>query len=303
MASVPAVLGAIHHAAGPLAPRKLPRKPTPADMRNAAAVALGISELVRESEVHAGEAPWTVEVPEDPAELSRRAGTSLDETEDAVRLLFAAEVVSRVESTGAARLRLAEAMFAEEPVLAQVAWEDVRDLLGAAGASLLPALAVARELARSTRLVDPEEGSSWASLTLARLTERTLFQRTAVSTAVSALEQAGVIERGQRRGQEGQYRLLPGAFGLAGAPAAGEAPLPSPASRSVVAREESSAPPRAASAPGRPAAPRPASRAAPPVHIAGIPVELPPGVSLRIEVDAEGRQYVHIGEHVVIGPL
>ena len=248
VASVPAVLGAIHHAAGPLAPRKLPRKPTPADMRNAAAVALGISELVRESEVHAGEAPWTVEVPEDPAELSRRAGTSLDETEDAVRLLFAAEVVSRVESTGAARLRLAEAMFAEEPVLAQLAWEDVRHRLSAVGASLLPALAVARELARSTRLVDPEEGSSWASLTLARLTERTLFQRTAVSTAVSALEQAGVIERGQRRGQEGQYRLLPNAFGVAGAPAADEAALPSPASRSAAAREESAPPPRAAPA-------------------------------------------------------
>ncbi|MQA89327.1 MAG: hypothetical protein GEU90_03685 [Gemmatimonas sp.] len=214
--SVTAVLGAIHHAAGPLASSKMPRKPTSVDMRNAAGIALSISELVRESEVHAREALWTVEVPEDPVELSRRAGASLDKTEDAVRLLVAAEVVSRVGLTGGgARLRVEEAMFAEEPVLAQVAWEEVRERLAAVRASVTPALAVVRELARSTRLAETKEaGSSWASLTLGRFVERTLFQRTAVSRAISALQEAGVIERGQPRGHEGQYRPVAGGVRL-----------------------------------------------------------------------------------------
>lgn len=297
--SVTAVLGAIHHASGPLATRRLPRKPTAADMRNAVAVAVAISELVRGSKVapHAG----AVEVPEDLAEFSRRAGTSLDEAEAAVSLLFAAEVLARVESSSTARVRFVEGMLAEEPTLAQLAWEEIRTRLAAVGASPAPALAVARELARATRVAEPESGSTWVHLTLARLAERTLFQRTALSTAVSALEDAGVIERGQRRGQEGQYRLLPSAFGTE---------WPGPAVDPSTQPTPGTLPAALSGSPGPLSAHRTATPslgvsagAAIPIQVGGVPLEIPPGVVVRIEIDREGRQFVHVGPHVVIGPL
>ena len=299
--SVTAVLGAIHHASGPLAARRLPRKPAAADMRNAVAVAVAISELVREAEL----APLAgaVEVPEYLAEFSRRAGTSLDETEAAVSLLFAAEVLARVESSSTARVRFVEGMLAEEPTLAQLAWEEIRTRLAAVGASLPPALAVTRELARATRVVEPEKGSTWVHLTLARLADRTLFQRTALSTAVSALEAAGVIERGQRRGQEGQYRLLPSAFG---------ADWPRPAAEGG-SRDDAARPLPPPVGPGAPlipalplaatSSPGVATGRAVPIRVGGVPLEVPAGVPVRIEIDGEGRQYVHVGPHVVIGPL
>lgn len=298
--SVTAVLGAIHHASGPLATRKLPRKPAASDMRNAVAVAVAISELVRESEVAPRGPAGAVEILEDPAEFSRRAGTSLDETEEAISLLFAAEVLARVESTSAARVRFVDGMLAEEPTLAQLAWEEVRTRLRAVGASVVPALAVVRELARTTRMLEPENGSSWAHLSLTRIAERTLFQRTALSTAIAGLESAGVIERGQRRGQEGQYRLLPSAFGA-------EWPLPSEvghSSQTIPAPSPAGAP-HTATVPAAGPAPSPgmAAGAAIAMQVGGVPFEVPPGVPVRIELDAHGRQYVRIGAHVVIGPL
>jgi hypothetical protein len=39
------------------------------------------------------------------------------------------------------------------------------------------------------------------------------------------------------------------------------------------------------------------------MQIAGVPIEVPPGVPVRVEIDALGRQFVHVGPHVVIGPL
>ena len=109
-----------------------------------------------------------------------------------------------------------------------------------------------------------------------------------------------MIERGQRRGQEGQYRLLPSAFGA-------EWPLPSGVGGSS---QEIQAPPPAASssiaavpAAGPAPAPGVAAGAAIAMQVGGVSFEVPPGVPVRIELDAHGRQYVHIGAHVVIGPL
>lgn len=300
--SVTAVLGAIHHASGPLAPRRLPGKVSPAEMRNAVAVAMAISELIRESELAPREGGGAIEVPEDPAEISYRAGTSLDETESAIALLFAAEVLARVESNSTARVRFVDGMLAEDPTLAQLAWEAIRARLLAGGASLTPALAVVRELARATRVVEPEDGSSWAHLTLAKLSERTLFQRTALSTAIAALESADVVERGQRRGQEGQYRLLPPAFG-AGAPA-----RPSEVIAPANETARPTLPPSAGAAPEASPAPpaemhRDPAGAGVPIRIGDLPVHVPPGMPVSIELDAQGRQYVRIGAHILIGPL
>ncbi len=296
--SVPAVLGAIHHASGPLAARKLPRPPTAVDTRNAVAVAVVISELVREVEVAPRTPGGVVEIPEAPAEFARRAGTSLSEAEAAVSLLYAAGVLARVESPSAARLRFVDGMLAEEPTLALVAWEEVRTRLHAVRATLPPAMAVVRELARASTVVDPANGSGWANATLGRLADRTFFQRTALSTAITALESAGLIERGQRRGQEGQYRLLPSAFG-----AEWPRPAAGPGLPRGLAPAAPALPGAAAAAPLDPApAPRAAAPAVP-MQIAGVPIEVPPGVSVRVEIDALGRQFVHVGPHVVIGPL
>src|SRR5690606_38835580 len=127
---------------------------------------------------------------------------------------------------------------------------------------------------RATRVLEPENGSSWVHLTLARLAERTLFQRTALSSAISDLENDGVVERGQRRGQEGQYRLLPAAFGVPAAPPVVGPAHPVAAARPGQAAQEQAAPLPAGIAPPGPPLARPASHAAPPVHVGGIPVEL-----------------------------
>ena len=299
------VLGAIHHAAGPRARRKLPEQPTPAEMRSAVAVAIAIGELIRESQMRAGAAFWAVEVPEDTAELSRRAGTSLEETEDAIALLFAVEVLTRVESPGVAHVRLAEGVFAEEPTLAQLAWEDIRTRLSAVQASLMPPMAVVRELARASRVPELEDGSTWVPMTLARLSERTLFQRTALTTAIAGLEEAALIERGRRRGQQGEYRLLPAAFGY-GVPLTARNHLRSQSPPSHTPTPDLPPPrtPLPTDGIASPPVPVPAlPGASVPVQIGGVPFQIPPGMPVSIEFDREGHQYVCIGPHVRIGPL
>lgn len=260
------------------------RRPSDAERRAAAAVVAALGELIRE-QWNSGEDPWQAEVPESAAELARRTGASENEVAAALRLLTDSHVVASVFAAGQRRLRLSQEVFEEYPALAQVDGGSVRRQLDMSGASVAPALAVLRELAiASGGHRDTARPGPWIEVSLAGLSEATLFKRTAVSRALADLDKAGLVERATRSGRQHSYRLLPSVFGgqvepvpgpAAGVPASD--PIPSPRS----------------TAPNPVAIPAPGPGVV--IEIGGARLWIGPGIECGVELDPNGAPVLRVG--------
>lgn len=209
-ASPSAVLHLIGRATGHLSAK---RRPSDAVRRSGVAAVSAIAEIVREVEIQFGSEPWTVEIPHDLSEISRRAGGSTAEMEEALALLQDTGCVISVASGGERRLRLSEDLFGEHPTLARIHWEAARTLLERVGGSQMPALAVLREIGLWSGNRTQGDTGPWVEVSLPRLMDSTLFRRTAVSKALAELDRGGLIGRALRAGREHACRLLPAAFG------------------------------------------------------------------------------------------
>jgi DNA-binding transcriptional ArsR family regulator len=211
--------------------RSLARKAAklePHELRTAITVALATDELVQAA--RRGGEPWQIDVREDVDDLSVRSGLTPSETEAALDLLSQTGVTHRLPAAEGTRVRLAEAVFAQQPVLARIDWQGVREFLteGATRASVTAIVAVLRELARRSAEKYPDGTGSWVREPIAVLAAATLYQRASVMAAIRGLEQAGFIEADRPSGRTAAYRLLPAAFGevprsrrVAAVPAAG----------------------------------------------------------------------------------
>lgn len=288
----------------------LPRARQPDDARRRAAVAVACA-LAEPAAANAGHAGWdTAErgVAERADALAESAGLTSAQVQGALALLVAAAAVERISAGGERRLRLADGLVAEEPALARVAWPVVRDRIRAAGASVLPAQAVLRAIARQSGAVPAGGTAPVISCTQESLAHETLLGRTAVVSALRALVEAGLMERAARRGTWTECRLLPAAYGAA-APSVRAAPPDREVPLGFTVDGES--------LPAAPAARSPGDDARAPVAAGmtlevggvrvplapGTTVEPPPGATITIEIDADGRRFVSLGPGIRLGPL
>lgn len=203
-------LAAVHDAiARWSAPLPRSRQPNDADRRAAVACACALSELALEG---AADAQWGAAehgIAEDATAIAERAGLARGHVEPALALLAAAGCVERI--SGARRERrvwLAADVCGEEPALARVAWAGVRHRLRAVRASLLPAQAVLRSIARQSGPVAAGAAAPVVACTQEGLAAETLLGRTAVVSALRALTDAGLVARTARRGTWTECRLL-----------------------------------------------------------------------------------------------
>jgi DNA-binding transcriptional ArsR family regulator len=304
------------------APLPRTRQPDDAQRRGALALACALAEqqLAASAADHWGAGERGVV--EQVAVLAELSGLTRQQTEGALATLVAAACVERITVGGERRLRLVDALLVEEPALARVDWAGARARLRGVGASVLPAQAVLRSIARQSGAVPPGAAAPVVACTQESLALETLLGRTAVVAALRALGEADLVERAARRGTWTECRLLPAAFGE---PAAERGPGARPlvADREVPlahALDERAAPRPPAPDAGAPiasAAPAPPERAAAGpggamalevggvrVPLApGMTVEPPPGATITIEVDAAGRRFVRLGAGLRLGPI
>lgn len=318
--AVPLVQDALARWAAPL-----PRTRQPDDSRRRAALAVACA-LGEQLVGPAADDRWDAGergVPEQLDVLAEWSGLTRAQTEAALAMLAAAGCVERSAVGGERRLRLVAELVAEEPSLARVDWAGARARLRGAGASVLPAQAVLRVLARQSGTVPPGGAAPVVACTQDSLAIETLLGRTAVVSALRALGDSGLVERTARRGTWTECRLLPAAFGHA--PAQPAAPRPGVADREVplarahdaTEREEPAAAAGVAAAAPRDVARAPNETAVAPVAATmvlevggvrvplapGMTVEPPPGATITIEVDADGRRYVKLGAGLRLGPI
>ncbi|HET8654064.1 MAG TPA: hypothetical protein VFL93_00925 [Longimicrobiaceae bacterium] len=234
----------------------------PLRTRAAEAVASAIGELVQQRAPGPNGPRWGEALPLTEGELMERTGLLHAEVVLGMDALAEAGTLGREEEG----LRLDPDILGELPCVARLRWERVRAVLGGSGAALAPALAVLREIARLARPGDA--GSTWVEGSLPALVESVSYGRTAVSTALSALGSAGLIERAP--GRRLRTRITAAAF--------------------------ASPEPRAGAAPGGPsAAPSPAPSAAPSLAFGSYPLHLPAGTALALESSPDGSSRLHLG--------
>ena len=301
------------------------RHPADAERRAAIAVAYAVAETASASELTAGRPLAAVEVPEDAHDLARRTGLSDRDVRGGLALLIDSGALERVVGRAGGRLRLVDEALGDSPVLARVDWARLRDVLGETGASVAPTLAVARVLASLTPRLREDGGGETVSCTQQELVDASLFGRTAVVAALRALVGAGALEHAARRGTWTECRLLPPVFGVRPfsptrptdhpvrsadheprtRDGAGHRDPASTVSDETTLRAATASrvePPRPVETPGAHAMILDFGGVRVPV-LPGTQVEPPPGAKLVIEVDAEGRRYLCIGDGVRLGPL
>ena len=304
------------------APLPRTRQPDDAERRAAAAVACALSESLRERTDLGGREAAARAMPEDVDALAAASGLTRAQARAAIATLVACGAAERISTGGRGQLRLVSDVVTEAPALARIAWPRVRERLRAAGASVLPAQAVLRALARQTGAVPAGTAAPVVSCTQESLAHETLLGRTAVVTALAALVRAEVIARAARRGTWTECQLLPAAFAAASpvTPLASAIAAPVPSDREVpIAAAHEHAVLGASPTPAAPAALGDATpagvAAADPAGLAlelggvrvrlapGTTVDAPAGVTISIEVDAAGRRFVQLGPGIRLGPL
>jgi hypothetical protein len=225
-------------------------------VRAAEGVAAALGELVRRE----ARGRWEQAVAAAESELMLRSGLSHAEVTAGLALLEAAGVAAR----GGAGVHLDPAVVGELPCLARLDWEQVRTVLHRQATRLAPALAVLREVARTSTLAGTEP--EWTETALPALTATLGYGRTVVSQALSALETGALIERAATRRL--RLRIAAGALGT----------------------PRTAQPETGAAAPG-------ASAAAPETMLGGHPLRLPPGTPIELRHRADG------GSELAMGPL
>jgi hypothetical protein len=234
------------------------RDSDPLRTRAAEAVASAIGELVRQRAPGPHGPRWDEALPLAEGELMERTGLLHAEVVLGLDALAGAGTLRREEDG----LRLDPDLLGELPCIARLRWDQVRAVLGGSGAALAPALAVLREIARLARPDDT--GSAWVEGSLPALVESVTYGRTAVSTALSALASAGLIERAP--GRRLRTRITGAAF---------SSPEPRPGAAST--------------------APSPAPAAAPALSFGSYPLQLPAGTTLALESSPDGSSQLRLG--------
>ena len=304
----------------------LPRDQQASDAARRAAlgVACAVAEIALGTDVTADRSLWTVEVPEELHDLVERTGLPVRDVREGLRILTAAGVVDRVVARTANRLRLAEDAVGAAPVLARVAWGDLRTVLRAHGASVAPALAVTRAVAARTAGIRADHVGDPVALTQQELAATTLFGRTAVVAALRSLADIGALTVEARRGTWTECRLGPAVFGGEAYRTPSSGMSPTAVDAGVAATRAAAAPPvvvqhtalggsqrQVPSVQGTPPASGLAGGTGMSMEIGGVLVPLqpgmsvqpPPGAQLVIEIDPDGRRYLRIDASIRLGPL
>lgn len=291
-------------------------RPTAAEVRRALAVAAAVAESAHAVWRDAGETPlWEVSIAADEPELARRSGVAPREVAGAVALLLRAGAVARTGNSGAVgargdALRLEREVLEAAPAVVAVDWDGARARLELSGAGVAAGLAVLRELARASGPVPDATRAPYVRYSVRELEAATLFGRSTVSDALSALERARLITLDARRGQTMRCALAPAAFGHDAVPPAASAATE--AASSTIACERPPEPTAVASAlttssPSSSSSASSSSRASvAPVllgEFGGTPIYAPPGTALVVECDAQGRWSCRVGPLLRLGPI
>lgn len=319
--------------------RRVRNQATDVDRRLAVGAATAMAETVQGT-AFGSRLPWERAIGGSVDEIAERMGSSLSEATTGLDWIIRTGIAVR---SGGGRFSVPEDLWAPAPGLTSIAWSHIREQLrnqarrhGTCSHSgrLAPALAVLRALAERpdalraaavaeavASAVAPHErsgdaigGDAWGKISVAHLINATLFGRSAVLDALGRLETAAVIARRRSPGShEGdEVQLLPAAFGSDNPTNAA-----SPATDMLTRPHASAAAPRVASPPSVSTAlaesldatarvqlpPQNLSQQLVPMTVAGVTMHVPPGTTVRIDVDAEGRRMIHVGDDIVIGPL
>lgn len=266
------------------------RRPLSAEqLRTAKLVALVAFVRAGESETSGGGTPWTAEFPLDIDPLARLIGIQPAQAEAVVGYLREAGVLHQVQSAGSVWYRLAEAVFERAAAAEALDWSAILATLEGESAALLVVRALADLL--------PPPFTEWVSVRVSTLSEHTGYGSITVRKGKDVLVQTGLLEEEAHAGQTSRYRFTPFAQGRSTRP-----PAPS-----VPSQAAPPSPPAADRAPRSISeSPAPAARielATVSVQIAGLHLELPQGTTIRLEVGSDGRERVHVGDHLVLGPL
>jgi DNA-binding transcriptional ArsR family regulator len=252
-------------------------------------VALVAFVRARESELEPDRAPWQVEFPLDAEQLAKSLGIQPSQASAAVGHLRDAGVLLQVQTAGSFRYRLAENVFERAVAAEELDWSAIFSRLQGEAAALLVLRAFADLL--------PPPLTSWASVRVFALSEHTGYGSITVRKGKDTLIMAGILEEDAHPGNTSQYRFTEFARGLG----------PDPISLNVdvePSRMERDAA-IAAVAPllGEPSTLTPPVSGMVPVQVAGLQLDLPPGTRVRLECMPDGRQFLRVGNHLVIGPL
>jgi hypothetical protein len=230
-------------------------------VRAAVGVVFALAERARQEE-GAERFWWERAILVSSADLALDLGLPVGEVRTGTELLLSSGVL-RVESGGT--LLLDPDVLCEQPLLAAVDWQAVRDRVGERG-RLGPCLATLRELAR---MAIDRKGVPGVVTQLPDVVEATLYGRSAVAQALTDLEQAGLVVRlapGSKKGL--QVSLAPAAFG---------APGPSVAGRSTPN-----------------GIPAPQTSTGFVLDIGGSTLSVPAGAHASVELDPTGRPVVRL---------
>lgn len=240
-------------------------------VRAAVAVAVALAERPEDepaAEVWRG---WSAPAVVEPALLAERTGLSPTEVESALAALGAAGVLRR-EAGAAERATLDPEILAELPSLARAPWPTVRDRLRARGGGWAVPLALYQELTLQGGAASADSPGRWVQCSVATLADAMGYGRTAITQALAALDEAGLLERSAQPARRAlRLRLRP------------VAPAPSPAATGRA---------------GDAAAEAPAAGGAEPLTVVvngvslvlgpGSRLEVGDGASVRLERDASG---------------
>lgn len=162
--------------------------------------------------------PWEreVPVPREPLDLQRRTALSRDSVRRGVDRAISAEVLDLMRRVGDELVvRLRPDVFGDAPVVAAVDWDAVRGRLGVAVSPV--ALLLVREIARRTAPERRTRGEA-VPVSLRELGGATGASKGTIQKTLGALHAAGLVESWTRDRVDSWHRLLPAAFGEAGAP-------------------------------------------------------------------------------------
>jgi hypothetical protein len=265
------------------------RKPLSAEkLRAAKLVTLVASVRAGETLVERRADPWAVEFVLEVQLIAASLALQVRQVEEAIRYLREAGVLSQVQTAGAVRFRLSDSVYERSDAADALDWPGILARLEGEPAALLVARAFADLL--------PPPFTSWSTVRLTALGEHTGYGTITARKGKDVLVQLGVVEEDSQAGHTSRFRFSDLARGIGSAPSvASTAPtfatafLDQPSARAEVATT------------ARPAPTVQAGTVS--LRIGGLELCIPQGTSVRIEITGEGRQMVHVGEHVVIGPL
>lgn len=265
------------------------RKPLSAEtLRAAKLVALVAFVRVSETQTERGADPWTVEFPLEVAQTAAALGMQLRQMEGAIRHLREAGVLAQVQTAGTMRYRLSEAVYEQADAADALDWPIILAQLEGEPAALLVARAFADLL--------PPPFTSWSTVRLTALGEHTGYGTITARKGKDVLVRSGIVEEDSQAGHTSRFRFSDLARGIGSAPvvastarASATVALDQPSVRAEVATY------------ARPAPAVEVGKVS--LLIGGLELCIPQGTSIQIEITGDGRQMVHVGEHVVIGPL